>query len=65
MDTPTFDARTTDLQTADSVVLDELQYRAYRRVRAVRLDKPLSYFHCLWSEAQVIQFENRYRREAK
>lgn len=56
---------TIDLAAFDAALMDELQYRAYRRVRAIRLDKPLSYFHCVWSEAQVIQFENRYRREAK
>jgi hypothetical protein len=54
-----------DLQAVDSAVVDELQYAAYRRARKAGPDRPLSSFHCLWSEAQVIQFENRYQREAK
>lgn len=63
------DTPTIDLENADAAkfrrAIEDMQYGFYRRARALRPDKPTSYFTCLWPEEQVIQFENRYQREAR
>jgi hypothetical protein len=59
-----------DLNAADSArfreVIANMKFAAYRRVRARRLDKPLSYFEPMgFTPEELRELEARFQREAQ
>jgi hypothetical protein len=47
-------------------LLDDMKFRIYRRARAQRQDKPLSYFEPLGYSAEELRLmENRFQREVR